>query len=259
MAVERRIVVQGRVFFALLMREMTTRFGRSAGGYIWAVLEPAGTVALFVLVFSAITRHPPLGSSFPMFFATGYMAFHIYSDISRNVSNAIKVNRPLMSFPRVTILDAVLARFALQFLTATFVTILILSAIYAVDDVKLTIDFGPVFQALLLAALLGLGVGAINCVLFAYSQTWQRTFNLINRPMFIISGVFFLYESLPRAIREVIWWNPLIHITALMRKGFYPTYAAEFVSQTYVVFFALGPLMLGILFLRLLKAEVLDQ
>ena len=33
-----RTLVQARVLFALLMREMTTRFGRSAGGYLWALI-----------------------------------------------------------------------------------------------------------------------------------------------------------------------------------------------------------------------------
>ena len=29
-----------RVFAALMLREMITRYGRSFGGYLWAVIEP---------------------------------------------------------------------------------------------------------------------------------------------------------------------------------------------------------------------------
>ena len=36
---ESRLEMQIRVLFALIMREMTTRFGRSAGGYAWALLD----------------------------------------------------------------------------------------------------------------------------------------------------------------------------------------------------------------------------
>ena len=39
-----------RVVFALIIREMSTTYGRSAGGYIWAILEPVGAIALMSLV-----------------------------------------------------------------------------------------------------------------------------------------------------------------------------------------------------------------
>lgn len=121
-----------RVIFALVMREMTTRFGRSAGGYLWAVLEPAGTVALLAVIFSQIARHPPLGEDFALFFATGYVAFHCYMDIARNVSIAVRTNRALLSFPSVTMLDTIIARFLLQLLTTSFVGALIMTVLAAV-------------------------------------------------------------------------------------------------------------------------------
>lgn len=251
-----RIVIQGRVLMALIMREMTTRFGATTGGYAWAVLEPAVTVALLSIIFSQISRHPPLGDNFAVFFATGYMAFHVYIDISRNVSLSIKVNMPLLTFPRVTILDPIIARFVLQLLTACFVSILILGGLLIAADAPLSLHFGPIFLAVCGAATLGLGVGMLNCVLFAYSTTWERTFNLVNRPLFLVSGVFFTYESLPRYLQDVLWWNPLIHITATMRQGFFPGYAASFVSLPYVAAAALTPLLLGILLLRALRGRL---
>lgn len=254
-----RLLVQLRVIFALVMREMATRFGRSAGGYVWAVLEPAGTVALLSLVFSQIARRPPLGDDFPLFFATGYVAFHCYIDISRNVSIAVRMNRALLSFPRVTMLDAIIARFLLQLLTTTVSGTTIIAALLAVTDHPVTLDLGAILLAFGLAALLGLGMGALNCVLFAFSPTWERFFNLVNRPLFLVSGVLFIYESMPNAIQSVVWWNPLVHVTAIMRTGFYPFYAPSFVSVGYVVFFALTPLVMGMLMLRIARRRMLEE
>ena len=251
--------LQLRVIFALTMREMTTRFGRSAGGYLWAVLEPAGTVALLAVVFAQIARHPPLGEDFALFFATGYVAFHCYMDISRNVSLAVRTNRALLSFPSVTMLDTIMARFLLQLLTTTFVGALILAALTMASRQPVTLDIGSVLLAMGLAALLGLGVGALNCVLFAFSATWERAFAVINRPLFLISGVFFTYEALPRSAQDVIWWNPLLHVTAIMRTGFYPFYAPSFPSVSYVAFFALAPLAAGMLLLRLARARMMEE
>lgn len=256
---ESRIAMQGRVLFALIMREMTTRYGRNAGGYVWAVLEPAGTLAMLSLVFSFIARRPALGDSFPIFFATGYMAFHFYMDISRAVSAAVTSNRALLTFPRVTIMDTILARFLLQVVTISFVTFVIFAVLLTIFDDQIVIDFRHIFRAIALASFLGLSVGVLNSVLFTWSPTWQTTFGIINRPLFLISGVFFTYEDMPRALQDILWWNPLIHVTATMRAGFYPIYDPAWVSSTYVIFFAAVPFLAGVLLMRALRAKMLER
>ena len=59
-----------RVLFALVVREMSTKFGRSWGGYIWAIAEPLGGILLLTIAFSFAFRKPPLGSNFALFYAT---------------------------------------------------------------------------------------------------------------------------------------------------------------------------------------------
>jgi capsular polysaccharide transport system permease protein len=259
MAMESPAVIQLRVLFALIIREMITRYGRNAGGYVWAVLEPLGTVALLSFVFSFIARRPPLGESFPFFFATGYLAFHFYVDISRNVSLAVSSNRALLSFPRVTIIDTIIARFILHVLTTGFVAFLLLGGLWLWLDEPVRLDIAAILTAVGLASLLGLGVGMLNCALFSYSATWQTAFGIINRPLFLISGVFFTYESLPWLARDILWWNPLVHVTAIMRSGFYPVYDAAFASPLYVALFGCAPLMAAMLFLKALRAQMLEQ
>jgi capsular polysaccharide transport system permease protein len=250
---ENPIAMQGRVLFALIMREMTTRYGRNAGGYIWALLEPAATIALLSAVFSFIARHPALGNHFPVFFATGYMAFHLYLDTSRAVSSAVTANRALLTFPRVTIVDTVIARFALQLLTSIFVTALILGGLLTVFDEPVILRFEFIALSIGLAGFFGLSMGLFNCITFAYSSTWRTVFDVLNRPMFLISGIFFLYEDLPRVVQELLWWNPLIHVTALMRVGFYPTYEANFASPAYVVICATVPFLIGVMLMRAMR------
>jgi capsular polysaccharide transport system permease protein len=259
MRTESKIKVQARVVFALVMREMSTRYGRTAGGYVWAVIEPITFIAMMSVIFSAISRRPPLGDSFPLFFASGYLSFHAYRDISEAVSGAVQFNRPLLSFPRVTPLDTMIARFILQFLTSCFIIGLIMGTLLLVVDEQVRVDPAPIVASLALMALLAVGVASINCVLFSYSPTWRQLFQLINRPLFLISGVLFLYEDLPSIVQGVLWWNPLIHIVSLMRSGFYATYDAGFVSEIYVVGVSAGPLLIGVLLLRAMRGEILEQ
>jgi capsular polysaccharide transport system permease protein len=241
------------------MREMTTRYGRNAGGYIWAVLEPAGTLAMLSLVFSAMARKPALGDNFPIFFATGYMAFHFYMDISRVISAAVTANRALLTFPRVTIMDTIIARFMLQLLTICFVSLIIFTILLSILDDQIVIDFRYIFLSIGLSAFLGLSVGVLNSVLFTWSPTWQTTFGIVNRPLFLISGVLFLLEDMPRAIQELLWWNPLIHVTAIMRQGFYPIYQPNWISTPYVLLFSAVPFLMGVMMMRALRAKMLEQ
>lgn len=223
-----------RVILALMMREMSTRYGRSAGGYIWAILEPVGMIAILSVVFGLAMRTPAIGSSFPLFFATGFLTFQFYTELSSFSSSAINMNKPLLTYPRVTPIDAILGRFFLQFFTLSTSAIIIFSGIIFFEEIHTIYDFTAIVKAVLYASLLGLGVGATNTVLFTFVPTYQNVWKIINRPMFLISGVFFTYEDMPRAVQEILWFNPVMHVIGLMRRGFYPSYHATYVSEFYV-------------------------
>jgi capsular polysaccharide transport system permease protein len=235
-----------RVLFALVMREMTTRFGRSHGGYLWALIEPAGFIALLSLAFSQIAHSPPVGRSFPLFYATGYIAFSFYYDIAALTGRAVQVNRPLLNYPAVTALNTVLARFLLQALTGLTVSAFIFAGILMVFAEQVRLDPVALLTCFALAAALGLGVGLVNCSLFALSKTWDRIYGVASRPLFLISAVFFTFGSMPGYVREVLWWNPLVHLVGLMRAGFYPVYDASYVSVLYVGSLALGLTAIGL-------------
>ena len=55
------ITVQARVVFALVLREMRIRFGRTQFGCLWAVAEPLAFIAAFSSIFYFMDRHPPFG------------------------------------------------------------------------------------------------------------------------------------------------------------------------------------------------------
>ena len=111
-------------------------------------------------------------------------------------------------------------------------------------------DAAVVVQALALTALLGLGVGTMNCFLTMRFPVWERAWSILSRPLFLMSGVFFTYDMMPRAAQELLWWNPVLHLVGLMRRGVYGIYPADYVSTGYVAALSLGLLLLGLLLLR---------
>ncbi|MEM1299321.1 MAG: ABC transporter permease [Pseudomonadota bacterium] len=230
-----KLAVHLRVLRALMLREMITRYGRASLGYAWAVLEPTAFIALLSLLFAQVAHSPPVGRSFVLFYATGYVGFHWFHDISSVTARSVFVNRPLLAFPPVTPLDTVIARFLLQALTAIATGAVIFGTILAVFADPIALDIRALMTAFALAAALGLGTGMANCWLFAQSRSWELVWGVISRPLFLISGVFFTFASLPGFARDALWYNPLIHVTGFMRAGFYPVYDASYADMGYVL------------------------
>jgi len=258
-AVTQRNFAAGRTIVALMLREMSTSYGRSPGGYAWAVLGPLAAIVLLSAGFAAISRHPPLGTNFLLFYATGYLPFSLYQDVAGPVARSIAYSRSLLLYPAVTWMDAIIARFLLALLTSLMVGYLLLSGILILFDTGAVIKIEPILSAIMMAAILGLGVGSMNCVLTGLFPTWSQIWSILTRPLLLASGVLLLYEDLPRWVRDILWYNPLIHVTGEMRRGFYPMYYAAYVSPGYVFGVSLGLLTLGFVLLGRYHREILND
>lgn len=257
--VQTRGFASTRTVLALILREMATRYGRSPGGYLWAVLEPLGAVLILAAGFSLLMRNPPLGSSFLLFYATGYMPFSLYQSVSNMVARSISFSRPLLMYPSVTWVDAVIARFLLNTLTGVMVTYLLLSGMLVLTDTRTVIDLGPILSAMFMAALLGLGVGVMNCLLNGLMPVWEQIWSILSRPLFLASGIIAMYEDMPQAVQDILWYNPVMHIVSEMRAGFYPMYTADYVSPVFVIAVALVAIALGFVLLQRYHRDILND
>jgi len=244
---------------ALILREMSTRYGRTPGGYAWGILEPLAAILVLSLGFSLIIRTPALGSSFLLFYATGYLPFDMYQNLSNMVARAISFSKPLLQYPAVTWVDAVLARFLLNSLTSILVSAILLTGILTVTETQTALSLPPIVTAMALAMILGLGLGVLNCVLIGLFPLWELTWSIITRPLFIASGIFFLYDTMPPLAQEILWYNPLVHITGLMRTGFYPTYTAAYVNEFYVLGISLVLLAMGLILMGRYHRDILNR
>lgn len=249
---------QLRVLWALMRREMTTRYDRSAGGYLWAIIEPIVFIVALTAIFSQIARVPPVGTDFALFFATGFIGFMFWRNTADVASSAVRANKALLTYPNVTPLDTVLARAALQILTNVVVSALILTVLIANTYTSTQLDVSALFVAVTLASLLAIGMGLLNVTLFPLFPTWERIFGLINRPILLISGVFFVPEDLPSNVRDAALYNPILHLVGIFRSAFYPTYEAQYVNYVYLIALIMGTCWIGLLLLQRYRYEVAE-
>lgn len=248
-----------RSITALMLREMSTSYGRSPGGYIWAVLEPVAGITLLSLVFSAGFRNPPIGISFAMFYASGMLPFMMFSDIHGKIATSLMFSKQLLAYPTVTFIDAVLARFFLNMITLLLVGYLIMAGCLIMFETRTTLNLPVIVQSYALAACLGLGVGTFNSFMFTRFNIMQRFWAILMRPMFLISGIILPLGTIPQPYRDYLWYNPLMHVTGMMRSGFYPEYEANYVSVPYVMGISLACMAMGLLLLRRHHQDLLTR
>ena len=248
-----------RAVFALVLREVSTTYGRSPGGYVWAVLEPAAGIALLTLIFSAGFRSPPLGTNFALFYAAGLLPFLMYSDISGKLGQTLQFSRALLAYPRVTFLDALMARLLLNTLTQLLVHGLVLGFILVVQRPETTFDMSKIALAYVMLLSLAFGVGTLNCFLTLAYPVWQTAWAVLNRPLFLISCIFFNFEIVPHPYVDYLWFNPLVHVVGMMRDGFYPFYQPTYVSVMYPIALGGGLALTGLFFLYRYHRDILDR
>lgn len=229
-----------RIIWALILREASSRFGRSTGGYLWAFAEPIAGILLLSIAFSYLLRSPPIGDSFFLFYTSGVVPVLFFNAISGSLAQSIAANKGLLSYPVVSVLDVILARSLLDFVTYLTVFTIICLAVVQIDRVHLQPDLLQIVFALLLTGLTGMAIGKLNAMLFLFYPVWRSIWRILTRPLLLISGVIFVYEDMPHALQSILWYNPLLQLIGLLRGGLYSSYDDSYVSVTYLILFILG-------------------
>lgn len=231
---------------ALILREMATTNGRSAGGYLWAIAEPVGGIALLTIIFSMGFRSPPIGTNFAIFYATGFLPFSIFMAMSGRISRSIMNSKALLAYPAVTFMDALIARTIFNAITQILVCYILFSGILLLMETRTDPQFEGIALATLMAFAFGIGVGVINCFLFATFPSWENIWSILTRPLFLLSCIFFMFDDMPAVAQKYLWYNPLVHVVGQMRKSFYPSYIGDYVSPIYVFAVSLTLIAIGI-------------
>lgn len=253
------IRIMGRVFFALILREAGTRYGRLKIGYLWAFLEPM----LFITALSIIFTYARdlRSGSMPeiLFYVSGIMPFFLFRDILTRSMTAIQGNYQLLTFPQVQVIDIIIARALLEIGTFFIVFTVLVStiALLGIEPVRID-DPLRMLEAITIISMLGLGVGSAIAALIPLFPTLQfLTTSVLLRPLFFLSGIFFTADVLPSHIRHYALYNPLLQLGELFRSAFFSQFESNYVDLPYLVGFTLCTLCLGLLLQRALKRHAM--
>jgi len=251
------LAVQGRVIGALLLRDMRTRFGRTFMGYVIIVAWPLSHLLLLMGVYLLTRRVAPLGTSVPVFLATGVLPYILCLYPGRMTMLCLVQNQPLLHFPIVKTTDVILARGILEILTACWVTVIFALLLYLTGVEIWPIHYQKAIFAIIATMYLGFGIGFFGAIMYKLVRAWLAIQIGLLITMYITSGVFFIPTSLHEDIQFYLWFNPLLHSVEWLRSAYYDGYGYGMLNQEYLIGFATILIFIGMLIDRFIRGRLL--
>jgi capsular polysaccharide transport system permease protein len=225
--------------FALMMRELKTRFGAKKLGYFWAIAEPAAQASIMAVMFSLIGRSSLSGVPVALFIISGVMPFKFFSKLMTQLAGSVQANKALFTYRQVSIMDPLITRLIIEAVTYIVVFCIILSVMAWIGfDIEMQ-DFLAFLMINILLISLGLGVGILLCVASAYWEDTPKVLGMVMMPMFFMSGIFFTATMIPQKYHYLFDWNPIFHILELIRQAMFVSYTTPVGDWQYVAFCAL--------------------
>lgn len=212
--------IQSRVIYALVMREIITRYGRNNLGFLWMFLHPMLFTACIAYIWS-FTKGTRV-SSIPIatFALTGYSATLLWRQTSSRCIKALESNAGLLWHRNVTPLDVYLARILLE-IAGTSVSLCVLTTAFcfagkiAPPDDIITISCGW-----FLLSFFSLSLGLLVGNLAERSKMFGRIWGIFTLAIFPFSGVFMMVDWAPQKYHKILLVVPMVHGTEMIREGF---------------------------------------
>lgn len=243
--------IQKAVIFALLMREMKTRFGDYRLGYLWAIMEPVAHVAILAIVFGFVVGKTLPGINYPLFLVTGIMPWLLFSNIISRGMSAISANKALFNYRQLRPFDTLLTRIILEALIYVFAYIVILLFAYWIGIDFILFSALEVLIALTLLTTCAAGIAMSFCVINSLYPELGKFLPYIMRPLYFMSGIFFSINTIPQEYHHILTWNPVIHVAEISRVAFFNNYqTSSEISLTYLSTFSLVSLLFGLSLFR---------
>jgi capsular polysaccharide transport system permease protein len=239
-----------------MLREARTRYGRRKAGYLWALVEPLMHVTGFYLIFTYRITYIPLGDSLFIFLATGFPVFFGFRNIMSRTQGGYASNEALLAYPVVRLMDVFLGRAFLEGATWIAVLAIIFCGIIASGTGGFPSSIFTMLTAILALFAIGFGVGVTLGILTEFVPSISNLMSLPNRLLYFTSGLFFLPDTMPLAVRNVLYWNPVLHGVTLFREGYYLGYKSNILDTNYLAGWALGALLFAFVVERIARKPI---
>ncbi|MEJ2140636.1 MAG: ABC transporter permease [Gammaproteobacteria bacterium] len=219
--------IQRDVIYALLLRELSSTFGKNRGGYFWALVEPLAHLLVPVFIFTFIRQRLIPGVEYPVFLVYGFLPFLLFKSICMQMINGVNQTKGLLAYRQVLLMD-VFGFDVLPPRPLELVAVLALTVMFA------------------------FGLGLVLAAIASLIPDARSVISIMFMPLYFISGILFPVTRFPDEWMQRLAFNPVLHLVELSRsmavEGYEPF---KYLSLTYPVTLAITLTAVGLMLYRL--------
>jgi ABC-2 type transport system permease protein len=230
----------------LTKRDLRVRYSTSLLGYFWSILDPLVMAGIYWFVFTQVLDRGMDHKPYIVFLLVALLPWMWFngaiSDCTRAFLREAKLIRSTR-IPRTIWVNRLVLSKGIEFLAS--IPVLVLFAIIFGAQPGIDAVFFPL--AIVIQAILTVGVGLLVAPLVVFFRDLERAVKLILRFLFYASPIIYGTTELPSELHFWAAFNPLSGIFSLYRSAFFPEqldwFAVAVSAAVSLVFLGLGLLV----------------
>ena len=234
----RSLRIQFRIIYAIVMREIITRYGRHNIGFAWMFAEPMmftmGVTIIWSLTHELGTSHHVDVISYGI---TGYSTILNWRNTIGRCADSVEPNRGLLFHRNVRVIDVFLARVILELSGITLSAIIIFLIFILGGYIDPPDDLLTMFEGWGLLCWYSAAMAMLIGALGEYSELVEKIWHPLAYFQLPVSGAFVMAAWLPERLRNLVMLSPVPHCVEMFRDGYYGSRVHTIYSVPYVVVF----------------------
>ena len=244
--------IQRDVIYALLLRELAARFGKSRGGYLWVLVEPMAHLLIPIMIFGFLRERMLPGVEYPVFLVYGFLPFLLFKAICLQIVNGVQSNQGLLSYRQVFLLDVFVAKALAYSAIEAIVFLIVLAGLAMLGFSVLPARPAELGVVLVLTVGMAFGLGLLFAALASLIPDMRSVVKVIFLPLYFISGILFPVTRFPDDWVQWMAINPVLHLVELTRLSGLEEYRPmPYLSLEYPVALTLVTIVIGLMLYRL--------
>ena len=243
-------------------RDFVSRYKQTILGPLWLIIQPIFTSLIFTVVFGQIARLPTDGLPQILFYLSGTVLWHYFSNCLTGTSNTFVSNAGIFGkvyFPRlvtpISIVISNLITLSIQF--SMFMGFFVYFYLRG-SDIRITLWALAFPLLVLLMAGLGLGFGIIVSSLTTKYRDLTYLVGFGVSLWMYVTPIIYPVSSIPEQFRWIADINPITPIVETFRAGFLGAGDASWMRLGYSAVFMLVVLFIGVVIFNRVEKTFID-
>ncbi len=251
------IAREAKLIGALVIREITTRFGRQNLGFLWVIGEPLVFCCGVLLMWSVLKPSYENGVRLGPFVMTGYMCLLLLRHMMSFSLGALQANTGLLHHRRIAVIHIYVARNLMELAGATIAFAIVYVALFALGQVSAPHNWLLLYAGWFLYGWVSFGIALLFAGLAMRYEIAEKLVSVIGYMMIPASGAFIMAAYVPASFRDAYLLIPLPHGVEMVRAGVFGEFVQTYYDPLYA--FAWGCVMVfaGLVLLADAKDRVL--